>query len=140
MLRGIAAVAGALGVWIAVVTVGNLAVRAALPGYGDAEAALRAVEAGYAAAQPSMPFTTSMMIARLLLGALSSVAAGAACVWIARSRARAPWILGLLLVLLFIPVHVWLWRRFPVWYHVVFLGSLLPCTLLGGALATRNRS
>src|SRR5262245_52179105 len=121
MLRGIAAVAGGLGVWLVVVTVGNLAVRATIPEYGEAEAVLRAAAAGYAAGQPSMPFTQSMMIARLLLGALSSVAAGAACAWIARAGTRAPWAVGIVLIVLFIPVHLWLWQRFPVWYHLVFL-------------------
>jgi hypothetical protein len=85
-----------------------------------------------------MTFTLAMMLARLLLGAVSSVVGGAATAWIARANARASWILGILLVALFIPVHIWMWDKFPVWYHVAFLVSLLPFTLLGAALA-RNR-
>ena len=46
--------------------------------------------------------------------------------------ARAPWILAWsLLVVLFIPVHVWLWDEFPLWYHATFLVSLLPLTAAG---------
>jgi hypothetical protein len=138
-MRGFAAAAGALVAWFVVATVGNIAVRASLPGYGKAEAALRSAEAGYAAGQPSMPFTLSMMIARLALGAVSSVVAGASCRWIASRGTSGPWIVGILLIVLFIPVHIWLWPRFPVWYHLVFLVSLLPCTLLGAALAARDR-
>jgi hypothetical protein len=139
MLRGVAAVAGGLIVWIIVITAGNLAVRAVIPGYGDAEAALRAAEVGYTAGQASMPFTLSMMVARLLLGGIASIVAGATCIWIARAATRASWALGILLVVLFIPVHAWLWQRFPVWYHLTFLLSLLPCALLGAALAARRR-
>ena len=137
MPRAVAAVAGGLAVWIVAVTVANLAVRAVLPGYGEAEAAMRAAEGGYG--QASTPFTPTMMIARLALGGLASVAGGAACAWIARARSRSPWVLGIILVVLFIPVHVWLWQRFPVWYHFAFLASLLPCTLLGATVAARNR-
>jgi hypothetical protein len=41
---------------------------------------------------------------------------------------------ALLLLALFVPVHVGLWAKFPLWYHVVFLGSLIPLVLLGGKL------
>ena len=137
MLRGLAAIVAGLAAWIIVATVGNVAVRAALPGYDEAEASLRATDFG--AAQASMPFTLAMMLARLLLGAAASVAAGATCTWIARTRAAASWILGIVLVVFFVPVHIGLWQRFPIWYHLTFLISLLPCTLLGAAVAARNR-
>jgi hypothetical protein len=54
-------------------------------------------------------------------------------------RRRAPWILGVALVAVFIPVHVGLWEKFPLWYHATFLVSLLPLTLLGASLFARNR-
>jgi hypothetical protein len=34
----------------------------------------------------------------------------------------------------FIPEHIQLWAKFPVWYHLIFLGTLLPLVALGGAL------
>ncbi|HEY3075248.1 MAG TPA: hypothetical protein VGJ74_08755 [Burkholderiales bacterium] len=30
-----------------------------------------------------------------------------------------------------IPVHYTLWNRFPAWYHVLFIASLVLFTLLG---------
>jgi integral membrane sensor domain MASE1 len=35
------------------------------------------------------------------------------------------------LLALFVPVHDQLWPRFPAWYHVVFLASLVVFTPLG---------
>jgi len=137
-MRSVGAVAAGLAAWIVAVTIGNVALRAVLPGYGEAEAALRAAPPGNATAVLAT-FTLAMLIARLLLAAAASVAAGLTTARIARNNARMSWILGILLVLLFIPVHVWMWTRFPLWYHAAFLVSLLPCTLLGAALATRRR-
>jgi hypothetical protein len=125
MTRGIAGVAAGLVAWIVVATLANVALRVAMPGYADAET--------------PMTFTLEMMFARLFLGAVSSVLAGAMTAWIARGGSpRAPWILGFLLVALFIPLHVALWDKFPVWYHLTFLVSLLPLTLLGAWLTARD--
>jgi hypothetical protein len=41
------------------------------------------------------------------------------------------------LVVIFLPV-ITLWKRFPPWYHVVFLASLVVVTLLGGLLYPRR--
>jgi hypothetical protein len=41
---------------------------------------------------------------------------------------------ALLLLALFVPFHLGLWARFPVWYHIVFLGSLVPLVVLGAKL------
>lgn len=125
MMRVIAGVATGLAAWIVAATVGNMAFRAAMPGYAGAESA--------------MTFTLPMMFARLLLGAASSVVGGAATAWIVRGDRHGPWILGMVLVAVFIPVHVGLWDKFPIWYHATFLVSLLPLTLLGASLFARNR-
>lgn len=86
---------------------------------------------GYLAAEPAMLFTLTMKIARLALGALSSVAAGALVRWIAPASRLAPWILGLALLALFVPDHIHLWNRFPIWYHLTFLVTLAPLVALG---------
>ena len=124
MMRGIAGVAAGLVAWIVVATAANVALRVAMPGYADAET--------------PMTFTLEMMFARLFLGAVSSALAGAVTAWIVRGSPRAPWILGIVLVALFIPLHVALWDKFPVWYHLTFLVSLLPLTLLGAWLTARD--
>ena len=40
-----------------------------------------------------------------------------------------------LLLIAFVPVHVQLWSLFPFWYHLVFLGTLVPLMLLGSRLS-----
>ena len=112
--------------WFVVATVGNLLLRGLLTGYAQAE--------------PAMTFTLPMQLARLVLGAISSVAAGFACAASMRSVASAVRYFAAFLVLFFIPVHYSLWTRFPLWYHVVFLGSLAPLALLGGSLARVGKS
>jgi hypothetical protein len=40
---------------------------------------------------------------------------------------------------LFVPVHVGLWATFPVWYHLLFLGSLVPLVLAGARVVPASR-
>jgi hypothetical protein len=82
-----------------------------------------------------MQFTTGMMLARLALpGAIPSVAAGFSSAWISPRSGRAIAVLVVLLLLIFLPTHYYLWAKFPVWYHVTFLGSLILLTWLGAKL------
>jgi hypothetical protein len=111
-------------VWMLVATLLNFGLRAGL--------------AGYVLAEPTMTFTLGMKVARLILGALASLAAGAAAGLIAPSKTSPRWVLGAIILALFIPVHIQLWAKFPVWYHLVFLGTLLPLVALGAAF-TRTR-
>jgi hypothetical protein len=120
MIRSILAVVAGLVVWMVVATLLNFGLRAGL--------------AGYAVAEPALTFTLSMKIARLILGALASLAAGAVVGLIAPSKTAPRWVFGVLMLAFFIPVHIQLWAKFPVWYHLVFLGTLLPLVLLGAAL------
>lgn len=100
---------------------------------------LRAGFAGYTVAEPTMSFTLGMKVARLILGALASLSAGAATGLIAPSRRSLPWVLGAVILALFVPVHIQIWAKFPVWYHLTFLLTLVPLVALGAALA-RSRS
>jgi hypothetical protein len=117
MGRGIGGIAGGLLAWFIVATILNLAMRVSWP--------------AYAAVEASMAFTFGMLAARLAVGGVSSVAAGFVLAWITRRAGRAAVILGVALLVLFLPVHYALWDKFPVWYHAVFLISLLPLVLLG---------
>jgi hypothetical protein len=75
-----------------------------------------------------------MKLARLALGAAASLCGGFVAAWIANGRRRAAMYLGILLLALFIPNHYLLWDKFPIWYHLTFLVSLFPLTLLGAML------
>ena len=35
---------------------------------------------------------------------------------------------------LFIPAHIQLWHKFPIWYHLTFLLTLAPLVALGAWL------
>ncbi|HEV8690481.1 MAG TPA: hypothetical protein VGQ91_09315 [Ideonella sp.] len=120
MSRSFVGVVVALLAWFVAATLGNLVLRVALPGYTQVEVA--------------MTFTLAMLIARLVLGLVSSLAAGFVCAAIAPAGSPAAKVTAGLLVALFLPVHYGLWARFPIWYHLFFLGSLAPMVLLGAAL------
>jgi hypothetical protein len=107
-----------------VATLANLLVRALLP--------------GYSAAEPGMTFTLAMMVARLGVGVVASLAAGFACSAVARRNLVAVYGCAALLVLSFLPVHYNLWHTFPLWYHVFFLVTLAPLVLLGAAFQRRG--
>lgn len=125
MWRTIAGVIAGLVGWIVMVTILNWGLRLWLPGYAQAE--------------PKMLFTLDMQIARLAIGALTSLVAGALVLAIAPANRWAPWIVGLVLLALFVPDHIHVWDKFPVWYHLTFLVTLVPLVALGGWLLWRMR-
>ena len=122
MWRTIGSIVAGLVAWAVVVTLLNFGLRAAIPGYHAAEATLQ--------------FTMAMKVGRLIEAALTSVAAGAV-VGLDRADAsdgrRGP--SGLIILAMFLPVHVKLWSKFPVWYHLAFLVPLVPLVALGASLA-----
>jgi len=119
-MKTVTAVIVGLVTWIVVATIVNFPLRAWWPHYHEAETAFN--------------FTPGMKLVRLALGALASVCSGFVAVWIANGRRTAAIALGILLLVLFIPNHYLLWEKFPVWYHLTFLVSLFPLTLLGATL------
>src|SRR5690242_7800023 len=124
MWRTVASILAGLVAWAVVVTLLNFGLRAAIPGYHAAEATLQ--------------FTMAMKIGRLAEAALTSLAAGAV-VGLISPKKWAPWLVGLIVLAMFLPVHVKLWHLFPVWYHLSFLFPLVPLVALGAMLA-RNRA
>jgi len=93
--------------------------------------------ADYAAVEKAMAFTVPMMIARLGESALSSLASGYLAALVARGARSAALGAGVVLLLLFIPVHYQLWHSFPIWYHLTFLVLLPVLSWLGGTLLRR---
>jgi hypothetical protein len=124
MKRQIAGVLAGLIAWFVVATAINFALRMSW--------------AEYAMAEKPMTFTLGMQFARLVTGAVASLCAGFAAAWIAKGSGTAVKVLGALLLLLFLPVHYGLWDKFPTWYHVVFLASLVPLTLLGAKSTSKS--
>jgi hypothetical protein len=122
MLKTVAGIVAGLIVWLVVATIVNLGFRAFWPAYAQVESA--------------MNFTLGMQLARLALGALSSLCAGFVAARITRGSGKAVTVLGIVLIVLFIPIHYRVWDKFPLWYHLTFLVSLYPLSVLGARLFT----
>lgn len=124
MRRTIGAIIAGIVAWAVMVTVINWGLRLGIPGYRQAE--------------PTLVFTLGMKIARLLMAAVTSIAAGAVVRAIAPQSRLGPWIVGLVVLALFLPAHIHLWHRFPIWYHLSFLVPLVPLVALGAWLVPRH--
>lgn len=125
MWRNILGVVAGLVAWVAIVTVLNGGLRLWLP--------------GYAAVEHASAFTLTMKIARLSIAALTSLATGALIRAIAPASRWAPWIVGLVLLVLFVPDHLYVWNKFPLWYHLTFLLTLAPLVALGARIVSRAK-
>lgn len=120
MKRFILACLAGLLTWMVVVSVINRMLRLSLP--------------NYTAAEHTLQFTLAMKWARLLMAIVTSAAAGAVTGWISRSRSWAPLIVGSVVLVMFLPVHIAIWSKFPVWYHLTFLLTIIPAVLAGALL------
>ena len=125
MTKNIVGVVAGLGVWVIVATVAGFIMRLSWPAYASVASALT--------------FTLPMMIARLSIGAIATIAMGIVTATIAKSLI-VRLMPGVLMLVIFIPEHVMLWEKFPVWYHLTFLLSLVPLTYLGGRFGGRPNS
>jgi len=125
MARKILGVVAGLAVWVTVVGVVGAIMRTSWP--------------AYASVADAMTFTLPMLFARLSIGALATIAAGTVTAAIVPKPRLTRLVPGVLLLIGFIPVHVTLWDKFPIWYHLTFLLSLVPLTYLGGTMAGVRR-
>ena len=123
MLRLVGGAIAGVVAWFAIVTVLNLILR-----YGWHD---------YAAVEKMMTFTLPIMVARLSISGISSVASGVVAAWVDKGK-WAPLIAGVILLLLFVPIHYSIWDKFPIWYHLTFLASLPLLSWLGGAFVRRR--
>ena len=101
---------------------------------------LRTGWSAYAAAEPTKAYNFAMLLSRLALASVCSVASGFLAVTAARKNRKAAWGLGALLLLGSIPLHLPIsyfsvWADYPAWYHAVYLLSLMPLLGFGGYLA-----
>ena len=119
MLRLIGGIIAGVVAWFVIVTVLDVGLRFSWPAYG--------------AVEKSLQFTLPMMAARLSISAISSLASGYVAAVIEKGK-WAALVAGIILLVLFAPVHYSLWPRFPAWYHLTFLISLPLLSYIGGRL------
>jgi hypothetical protein len=124
MKRSILASLGGLLTWIVVVTVINRVLRLSLR--------------NYTAAEQTLQFTLGMKWARLLMAIVTSLVAGAVTRWISPSSRWAALIVGSVVLAMFVPLHIAIWSKFPVWYHLTFLLTIIPAVLVGALLPSRR--
>jgi hypothetical protein len=120
MKRSILACLAGLLTWVVVVTMINRVLRLSLP--------------NYTAAEQTLQFTLAMKWARLLMAIVTSVVAGAVTAWISRSGRWAPLIVGSVVLAMFLPLHIAMWGKLPIWYHLTFLLTIIPAVLVGALL------
>lgn len=119
-MRIILGVIVGLVVWTIVVTV--------------CDVAMRKLWVEYALVEKSLVFTLPMKIMRLLESGVSSVISGFAAALVSKERIKAPLAAGVLILAMFLPSHISIWHKFPVWYHLTFFTSLVLLSLAGGLL------
>ena len=74
-----------------------------------------------------------MKWARLAMAIVTSLAAGVTRT-VSRSSRWAPLIVGSVVLAMFLPLHIAIWSKFPVWYHLTFLLTIIPAVLVGALL------
>ena len=121
MKRSVFACLAGLVTWVVVVSVINRVLRLSLP--------------DYTAAEQTLQFTLAMKWARLVMAVVTSMAAGAVTGWVSQSNRWAPLIVGSVVFAAFLPLHISIWSKFPVWYHLTFLLTIIPATLVGALLS-----
>jgi|HubBroStandDraft_5_1064220.scaffolds.fasta_scaffold37776_3 hypothetical protein len=121
MLKTIGAVAAGALLWIVLASITDRVMRAEWP--------------QYQAVWSAMAFTLPMMFARLAESTVALVIAAWVTARIAEGSRAAPWALAAVMLAVFIPVHVMIWSRLPIWYHAYFLTSLLVLPPLTARLA-----
>jgi len=118
MARTVLGVVAGLVAFAAVAAIAGIVMRGAWP--------------DYARVADAMIFTLPMMLARLSIGAVATIVSGWVTAAVAGRSTFVRLAPGLLLLAAFIPHHIMLWEKFPVWYHLTFLASLIPLAYLGG--------
>jgi hypothetical protein len=109
-----------------VVTVINRLLRLSLP--------------NYTAAEHTLQFTLGIKWARLLMAIVTSLVAGALTRWISPSSRWPPLIVGTVVLAMFAPWHIANWSKFPAWYHLTFLLTIIPAVLVGALLPPRRNN
>lgn len=92
----------------------------------------------YAAAEPSRAYSLTMLVSRLIVGALCTTFAAFVATRTARDNGTAAWWLGGVFLAISAPHHVLrVWAEYPAWYHVIYLSYLVPVAGLTGRFASR---
>lgn len=121
MLRSVLAALAGIAVAVVLAVALNYIIVWAIPGYHDV--------------MKSMNFDMTMMLARLADSTVALLVASYVTTRIARGAMLASWLLAGIMLALFVPEHIHIWAKLPVWYHAYFLASLVVIPLGVGRAA-----
>ena len=82
------------------------------------------------------PFTadTTILGMHLIRAVIITLMGAFLAAFIAGENRRTPAFLGVLLLLFGIMVQAMAWNYLPIWYHLIFLGLLIPVSIIGGKI------
>ena len=84
--------------------------------------------------------SAALLVLVLILSMVYSVVSGWLTARIAQAKALGSSVaLGVVLLVVGIGVQMQYWEVMPLWYHLLFLGALLPAVLVGYWLAADRR-
>ncbi len=116
--------------WIIVWVGSEKALSAIWPAFGVHQKAFEgAIKNG-----GSFTAETGPLFTHIVIGSIVSIMAGSLAALIAGENARAPLVVGCLLLALGIAKAVMSWQYVPIWYHLIFTAILLPMAIAGGKL------
>jgi hypothetical protein len=135
MVRTVLGVIGGFFSWLIVWFGSEKILSAIWPAFGVHQ---RAFEEAIKNGPGASGFTadTGALLTHIVLGAIASVIAGSLAALVAGENARAPLIVGCLLLALGLLKAVMSWPYVPIWYHLVFTAILLAMAIIGGKLIT----
>ena len=77
---------------------------------------------------------TTILLFNLFRAVIVTILSGFLAAFIANENRKTPLILGVLLVLVGVAFQAMYWNQIPIWYHLIFLGMLIPVTIVGAKL------
>jgi hypothetical protein len=113
--------------WFAIATLCFIAAGIYWPAFAAANSTFNATQL--------VTFDQPMMISRIGLTFAASILASWIAALTVRDNRLTPVLGGFVLLALFVPNHIMLWDKFPLWYHLSFLTSLPVLAFIGGRLA-----
>ena len=87
----------------------------------------------------SYTIASTILILSLIRSVIFSVLSGSITALIAKENTKSTLGLGILLLVFGIFIQSVYWNYMPLWYHLLFLGLLIPMTILGGKLNRQNQ-
>ena len=81
---------------------------------------------------------STMLLTHIVIGSILAVGSGSLAALIAGENARAPLVVGCLLLAMGLLKAYMSWPYVPIWYHVIFTAILLSMAIIGGKLITTN--